>query len=291
MMTAFSSARLLVGLLIALGAWWVYHRLFLGTGRLPGVLIAILFGVVSYNFPDYGIPIITVLFIFGSFLELRRWIKKEDYSYSHLIYEGGGIRRGLTSEEVGVLNHLDRSSLFVLGLIKLLKKGFVEYKQFPDGGITIKPTNELAPSSEVLHPQSRREARQFTARQKKELLTSSEDVLVEIFIQNSNLSVGEYSIQPWIDFINREVQAKISGYDQTQTVDYYQNYINHRLDGVAAGYFELEDYFDWLFLSAYLGVNNHSNLTKLLQNSRPGWIHESENVVSFANLIRSVRWT
>ncbi len=282
--------NVIVSLFVGLIVWWGGFRFFRGTGKKLRLFVSVLVAGMALIFPDIG-RIVGFIGLFGV-LALEVWYNKnkKDFSYSQLTYEGGGIRRGLLPVEVGALYSLEPSTLFVLGLVEIFQKGFVAGTNVRGGGLIVGLDKDFQTSREILSPKLRRENRQEAAYQKKMLLTPSEDVLLEIFGQNNGKSLGEYSIQPWIDVLNRSVITKLSGYDKVETQGYYKEFIAHRLKGIVAGYFNPQDYIGWMILSRHLGDKNDQIALQLLKKTRPSWLQEGENFLDWLNLVSSVSW-
>ena len=281
---------IIISILVGLLTWWVGYRVFRGAGKKLRILISVFFAGLAFFFPHIGRVIGFIALIAIGGLEL--WISnnKKNYSYSQLTYEGGGIRRGLLPVEVGALYALTPSNLFVLGLIDSIQKGFVSWSNDAGKGLVVSVDMDFRNSRGILNPKSRRESRQEIAFQKKKLLTPTEDVLLEIFEQNDGKSLGDYSIQPWIEVLNRSVEAKLSGYDVVETQGYYKEFISHRLLGVESGYFNAQEYLGWMILSRYLGDTNAPIALQQLKKTRPSWLKKGEDITNWLNLVSSVSW-
>ena len=282
--------NIIVSILVGLIVWWGGFRFLRGTGKKLRLLLSILIAGVALIFPSVGRIIGFIGLLMIGALEIWSINNKRSYSYSQLTYEGGGIRRGLLPVEVGVLYSLTPSNLFVLGLVELLQKGFVSENNAGAGDFIVTIDQDFHQSRGILNPKLRREKRQEIAYQKKRLLSPSEDVLLEIFEQNKGKPLGDYSIQPWIDVLNRSVDSKLSGYNSDETQVYYKEFITHRLRGIESGYFNPQEYIGWMILSKYLGDKNDQIAQQLLNKTRPPWVHEGENFTDWLNMVRSVSW-
>jgi hypothetical protein len=278
------------GLLVGIGTWWTFTRVFRGTGKSLGLLFSLVMGGFGFWNAGVGGPIGILLIVAGSILEILQFSKKKEFSHSHLIFEGGGIRRGLSPVEVGFLNDLSPSGLFVLGLIDLLQKGLIEYSKTADGGLKVTLVEVFWNSRAILNPKSRRDARKSIAQRRMKELTDYEDVLLETLDQNADSSIGEFSIQHWIEYLNRSVNAKTSGFDIVETNHYYFEFIKHRLMSVESGYFKPLDYIGWMVLNLYLNDKNGQLTYKLLKKTRPSWLTEGEDLVKWLNFVKSVAW-
>jgi len=284
------AVNLLLAILVGFCAWWGGYRLLRGTGKKFGILFAVILTGLVMIFPWSG-KVMSIAGLLGiGILELRHRHNKKAYSYSQLTYEGGGIRRGLLPVEVGTLYSLTASNLFVLGLIELLQKGFVKVISNEGKGLRIALDENFRATRTILNPISRREARQEIAYQNRRLLTPAEDVLLEIFDQNSGKELGDYSIQPWIDVLSRTTDSKISGYDLVETQNYYKEYRSHRLTGIERGFFNSQEHIGWMILSRYLGDEDQRLAMDLLKKTRPSWLKEGENCIDWLNLWHSVSW-
>jgi hypothetical protein len=272
------------------GFLWVYLRLTRGTGVISGVFLSLMVLVVGYKNPVVG-RYLAVIFIFSvALVEVWVQLKKRKFSYSHLTYEGGGIRRGLSPPEAGALFDLPISALFVLGMVELLQKGFIRYIWLPDGGLVVKPAEDFLVQKKNFNPKARREARKEAAFERTQELTISDDILLEIFEQNMEQALGEYSIQIWVDYLHQKVGEEFSEYDFAQTKQYYRDYIKHRFRGIQKGFFSSRDYIGWLFLSLFAGNNFFTSTNKILTQTRPHWIDEGESLINWLKAVKSVEW-
>lgn len=290
MMRADNLLSIAISILVGLIVWWGYNRLFRGTAKKLGLVFSIILGGIAFVFPNLGKILGVVCFLAVVPLEVWHIKNKKTYSHIQLIYEGGGIRRGLQPVEVGALYSLTPNKLFALGFFALLEKGLVKSLSTGRGGLTVVLDDDFQHKDVILNPKSRRENRQEIAYQKKMQLSTSEDVLLEIFEQNVGKSLGDYSIQPWVDVLNRTVDNKLSGYDAVETQGYYKEFSAHRLGGIEEGHFNPQDYIGWMILSRYLGDINDQKANHWLNKSRPSWIQEGETIADWLNLVSSVSW-
>ena len=281
---------LITGFLTALCAFWVYYRLFRGTGLTFGMIGSGALGVFSFFSPTPGRLLAFILFSIGMVFELIVNTQKRQYAHSQYIYEGGGVRRGLIPMEVGVLFNFAINDLVVLALIDLLQKEYVTYTTLPEGGIFINLADDYKSDKIILNPKLRRKSRNEIAFSKLKELTKTEDVLLELISKNVDRSLGSYSIQPWIDYLHRQVNHKLSGYEIDQTRNYYQNFVRHRLHGVAEGHFEPPDYYGWMAFGRFLNEELSELALGVMKNSHPDWIPEGESFINWVLELRSIAW-
>lgn len=281
---------LATGILTVLCAFWVYYRMFRGTGLNIGVIVSVLLGLSSFLSPVVGKILAFTLFLIGIVFELIVNTQKREYAHSQFIYEGGGIRRGLIPVEVGVIFKLEFRELFVLALIDLLHKGYVVYKILPDGGIVVFLSDEFKFKQELISPKLRKKARMEIAFSKLRQLTDTEDALIELIANNSNHFLGSYSFQPWVDYLDRNVERKVSGYDIDQTRKYFQGFIGHRLRGVEEGHFDPQDYFGWMVLGMFLNDELSKPALGIIKNSHPDWLIEGESFINWLTEVNSIAW-
>ena len=281
---------LITGILTGLCAFWVYYRLFRGTGLKFGIIVSVLLSGFSFFSPVSGKLLAFILFSIGIVIELIINTQKRGYAHSQFVFEGGGIRRGLTPVEVGVLFKVETNDLFVLTLIDLIQKEFVEYRTLPDGGVVVNLRDDLESSQIILNPKLRRKNRKDIAFTNLRHMTDTEDALLELVAENVNQSLGNYSIQPWVDYLHRQVENKLSGYEVAQTRDYYLDFVNHRLSGVEEGHFDPSEYFGWMVLGMLLNERLSNLALGLIKNSHPSWIHEGESFINWLMRLKSIAW-
>lgn len=269
---------LLVSFLAALCGFWLYYRIFRGTGLRFGVVVALLLGGLSYVLPSVGKNLAFILFGTGIVIELLGVFQKRDFAHSRFIYEGGGIRRGFLPVEAGVIFGLTNQQLFILALLDLLQKRFVTQQSTPGGGISVQVFDGFAASKGILSPSLRREQRKEIAFENMRELSGAEDFLLEMFIQTPHQSLDKFALDPWGDYMKRQVNMKLRGFDFEVTKTYYRDFINHRVKGVNAGNFNATEYYGWMILGIYLDEVTSDLATELLKSSHPEWMRKGESL-------------
>ena len=73
----------------------------------------------------------------------------------------------------------------------------------------------------------------------------------------------------------------VAGFDPEKSREYYDAYITHRLNGVAAGHFAADDYTAWMALALALGMLESAPLKAVVRGNRPDWLAEDEDLLSW----------
>ncbi len=274
-----------VPLLASAAFGWIYYRLLKGTGIPVGSLLGAGTAayVMFYPVPGRVLTGVLVLAAIGVEIDFQR--RRRKFAGSEMVYEGGGIRRGLSPAKAGALFQLTDEDLFLVGLVQLLQKGFITYSM--DGqGVYIQLEEEML-VGDVINPVERKQKRKQSAQQVGELLTPDEDILLELIGQHEGEPASSIPTKVWVDRLKAQTLEGVEGYKLDKTVEYYDAYITHRLNGVAVGHFSFNDYIDWMALAFVMEVLNTDPLVELVKNSRPDWLHPDEDLVSWMGQLRA----
>jgi hypothetical protein len=199
-----------------------------------------------------------------------------------MVYEGGGIRRGFTPVEVGILLDLTEDKLLILGLIELLQKEFLVTTVGNE--ITVEIAELLAVSGEILNPKDRRQARKAISRDQAQILTDAEDVLLELIRQHQGKPISTLAPGVWVEELSTSLEWAMGGFDLQQTREYYDAYITHRLNGVVAGHFQAEEYVGWMAIARFNSIIPPESLNTMIQKTRPAWL-PGESFDKWLNLL------
>ena len=269
-----------IPLLASAAFGWCYYRLLRGTAIPAGSLLGAATAYFVLVYPQAGKILTGVLVAAAVVIEIDFRRRRNAYQGSEMVFEGGGIRRGLTPPEVGALFELPEDALLTVGLVELLDKGLIEYEQRA-GAFTFQVSDVVRLGGEILNPAEKMRARKAAARAANQVLTSTEDILIELIGQQEGQPVSELSSQVWARQLRAESAAALGGFDPEKSKEYYDAYITHRLTGVAAGHFRAADYTGWMTLAWAMGMLTSPALKEVVKRTRPEWLHEDENLLSW----------
>ena len=142
-------------LFLFLGVILFVFTLFPGFGK--GVVFGFGFVLTLILFFLQSSSWILVIIVWVSliFLSTIRRFGQERYIGSEVIFEGGGIRRGLSATEYAQIYGLDGQKIFIIALIELLEKGFVKIEGGKLTDIRIEVIERMKVEDFTLNPHKR----------------------------------------------------------------------------------------------------------------------------------------
>ena len=240
--------NLVIPLLASVAFGWSYFRILKGTGIPVGSLLgAGTAAFVMFN-PIPGRVLTAILLLAAIGVEIDFHRRKRNFNEAEMQYEGGGIRRGLSPVKVGTLFQLKPADLFLVGLTQLLQKEMVSYSKHEDE-ILFRLSDGMRLENEIINPAEKKRTRKLSAQKAGKVLTSDEDILLELIEQYEGQPVRSIPNQVWVDRLKAQALEDLEGFKLEKTVEYYDAYITHRLNGVAVGHFSANDYIDWMALA------------------------------------------
>lgn len=263
------------------GGYFLVTQLLRGAGMITAGLAGLLFGALAWFFPAFGVGTLIVLAMAG--IGSAVWQKKlqKDIAHSQLVFEGGGVRRGLTPVEVGTLFEISTKGLLVVSITTLLQKGILKRTGEGDSS-RLRVNPEIQAGKEIINPTDRTVARKKAAREHGQVLSPEEDMLLELFWQQIEPSSDVFPFQIWADKAAQECETKLGGYDRSQSVMYYHNYMAHRFEGVGKGFFSQEEYVPWMVLDVFAHTHDSHALREMMQKTRPAWLRAGESLFDWA---------
>jgi hypothetical protein len=269
-----------IPLLASAAFGWSYFRILKGTGIPVGSLLGAGTAAFVMFYPVPGKVVTAILLIAAVGVEIDFQRRKRTFEGIVMQYEGGGIRRGLSPVKVGSLFNLNSSDLFLVGLTQLCQKELVSYS-IAGKEIIVHLSNSVRLANEILNPAEKKRARKLSAQQAGKLLTSDEDILLQLIEQYEGQPVQSIPTQVWIDQLKSQALEVLEGYKLEKTVEYYDAYITHRLNGVAVGHFDANDYIDWMALAFVLNELKTAPLIELVKQTRPVWVGPDEDLYNW----------
>jgi len=269
-----------IPLLASTAFGWCYYRLLRGTGIPAGSLLGAATAYFVWVNPLAGKIMTGILAAAAVVIEIDFQRRRKNYQGSEMVFEGGGIRRGLMPPEVGALFGLPDDALLMVGLVELLQKGLISYQK-QAGALVFRLADVIRLDREVLNPAEKMRARKAAARAANQVLTSTEDILIELIGQSEDQPVGALPAQVWAGQLRTQSVDAVAGFDPGKTKDYYDAYITHRLNGVAAGHFKADDYTSWMALALVMGMLTTPALMAVVRGTQPAWLQEGEDLLSW----------
>jgi hypothetical protein len=207
--------------------------------------------------------------LLGAGTQIYRRSRGKPFYPPEMIFEGGGIRRGLSAVETGALIGLPRESVVLLAVTELLRKGFL----VPEGEKAehrFRVHSDLMISREILNPDARRDARSMAAMGLGSEVAGHEDPILELLGEVGGWGNLMADSRHWFAQLESIVVNKMAGFDQQPTREYYSAYCQHRLTGVEKGIFRAEDYLTWMVWWS-ITRTGEKDFSGLLEKTKPDW--------------------
>jgi hypothetical protein len=251
------------------------------------IIVGVILGTFGWFFPKIGLYAGIFILLLIVIFELWQYRKKENYAHSHLVFEGGGIRRGLTPVDAAILLDMDAKDLTILSIISLLGKGIINLAaDNRDSGLVV--VSEYRIREKTINPHERKKMRKAIARKLNQTISPSEDVLIEMIEQNSEKGFGNLQFTVWFEVSRKECENKMAGFDREQTIEYYFDYINHRLTGVIKGHFPRKDYIEWMALEYFLRSKGDNFIAPILNATQPNWLNGDDSLLDWITKLENV---
>jgi len=271
-------------LLASVAFGWCYFRLLRGTGIPAGSLLGAAAAGFVLLYPAAGKILTGILIAAAVVVEVDFQRRRKAYQASEMIFEGGGIRRGLTPAAVGALFDLPVENLLPVGLLELLQKGLIATNS-DHGRLSFQPAELIRVDREIINPAEKMKIRKAAARVASLVLTSTEDILIELISQQGDQPVSAKSAQVWAYQLAQQTESDMGGFDREKTKVYYDAFITHRLNGVAAGHFKADEYTGWMALARALGMLDSAALMAVVRQSRPAWLGDAQDLLAWLDLV------
>lgn len=187
----------------------------------------------------------------------ERSLKKKRKTYLPAIaqVEGGGIKRGLTAPEAGVLIEMPLNKVLTLVLFGLLEKGVIEVtKQEP---LTVEVTADfrVLSNKSLDSAKEHRQYRRQVAQEKGTIIHAYEDGYLTLIEQNHGKAVRNIDFAKPTEALIKTTVAKMKGFDLSDTQEYYRRVIDRAMEQASAlGEVEareqyLDKYLPWVMMN------------------------------------------
>lgn len=204
-------------------------------------------------------------------------LKKKRKTYLPAIaqVEGGGIKRGLTAPEAGVLIEMPLNKVLTLVLFGLLEKGVIEVTKDEPLTVAVTPDYRVLADATMTTEKARRQQRREIAQAKGTIIHSYEDGYLTLIEHHHGKAVRDIDFGKPTEMLIKATVAKMKGFDLSDTQEYYRRVIDRAMEQAAAlGEVEArEQYLDKYLPWVMMNDNYPTVLTHRGYNYWPVWAH------------------
>ncbi len=217
-----------IAAIVALGI--IFFRFTGGTGGCIFFILLIITGISYSRHETTEILIWPVLIVLGVVVETTRRRRKSKYLPAIASVEGGGIKRGLTAPEAGMLLEMPLNKVVTLILFGMMKKGLIRQINQDPVRFSVEPK---PPADAILQEYEK-------------------DVLS--ILKDSGKAVGQYDFSEVTSNLMHSVVQKMKGFDLNETREYYKQIISRAwTEARAIGNVEewqkkMDEKVDWMIL-------------------------------------------
>lgn len=247
------TTRFILGAVVMIMFAVLFFRFSGGTGLS---VFAILGGVILLLLFISPISVLIAPVIVGPLIALNEnSLKKKRKTYLPAIaqVEGGGIKRGLTAPEAGVLIEMPLNKVLTLVLFGLLEKGVIEVTK--DEPLTVEVAQDFrVVSNKALSPKDYRRHRRKIAQEKGTIIHAYEDGYLTLIERNHGKAVRDIDFGKPTELLIKATVAKMKGFDLSDTQEYYRRVIDRAMEQASAlGEVEarekyLDKYLPWVMM-------------------------------------------
>jgi len=206
-------------------------------------------------------------------------LKKKRKTYLPAIaqVEGGGIKRGLTAPEAGVLIEMPLNKVLTLVLFGLLEKGVIEATK--DDPLTVEVTQDFRVLSHknLNTVKDHRQHRRQVAQEKGTIIHTYEDAYLTLIERHQGKAVRDIDFAKPTEMLIKATVAKMKGFDLSDSREYYRRVIDRAMEQASAlGEVEArEQYLDKYLPWVMMNDNYPTVLTHRGYNYWPVWVRGS----------------
>ncbi len=224
--------RVYIAIAGAICLFIIYLRFTGGTGCIFFVPILIALGFLFVRHDGVEILLWPAVVILAVIVETARRRRKAKYLPAIASVEGGGIKRGLTAPEAGVLLEMPVNKVIALVLFGLMKKGAIRQKTKDPVMFRTEPK---LPSDAILHAYEK-------------------DFLKVLKRNETRDSIGKIDFSSEIKSIVSSVATRMVGFDVEETREYYRHIISRAwkeaqvIGEVESWQKKMDEKVDWMML-------------------------------------------
>jgi hypothetical protein len=248
------TVRFILGAAVMIMFAVLFFRFSGGTGLS---VFAILGGMILLLLFISPISALIAPVIVGPLIALNEGsLKKKRKTYLPAIaqVEGGGIKRGLTAPEAGVLIEMPLNKVLTLVLFGLLEKGVIEVTK--DDPLTVEVVQDFRVlSDKTLGLKEYRQHRRKVAQGKGTIVHAYEDGYLTLIERNHGKAVRDIDFGKPTELLIKATVAKMKGFDLSDTQEYYRRVIDRAMEQASAlGEVEarekyLDKYLPWVMMN------------------------------------------
>jgi len=270
-----STTRLILGAVAMIMSAVLFFRFSGGTGLsvfaiLGGGLLILLF-IIPLS--ALIAPVIVAPLIALNESSLRK--KRKTYLPAIAQVEGGGIKRGLTAPEAGVLIEMPLNKVLTLVLFGLLEKGVIEVTKEEPLTVQVTPDYRVLRDATLTTEKARIQQRRQIAQAKGTIIHSYEDGYLTLIEQHQAKAVRDIDFSKPTEALIKVTVAKMKGFDLSDTQEYYRRVIDRAMEQASAlGEVEArEQYLDKYLPWVMMNDNYPTVLTHGGYHYWPTWAH------------------
>ena len=256
-------------------------RIFLGLTRKSGKTIFIILSIaliILFLFSPLAQIIFTLLLIpLGYWLLKKRERTNAAYLEAVVRMEGGGIKRGLTPAEAGILLGKPFNITLTVAIFEMLHKRIL--KQVADNPLCVEVEHSLQTRRRAATSEARADLRRQTAQNLKVAIHPFEELFLELLEQEGPKSLFEIDFGIIMRPFVRSVVTRLGGFGLDESRDYYAQIIERapfeaRSDGKLIKDREhvLDHNFGWILL----GSDFSRHLDDDAYSYHPLWLRSTE---------------
>jgi hypothetical protein len=214
---------------------WLFFRFSGGTGCTVFVILAAALVAIFVVSPLLLLPAIPLLLALVAYNEVNLRRKKKTYLPPIAHVEGGGIKRGLTAPEAGILLELPLHKILTLVVFGLLEKKLVEpVTQDPLTVIVREPYRTWHDPEARGSIKKRRQLRRRSAGEEGTILHTYEDRFLDALEQNPDKPVEKIDFTDAMESLLKATATKMKGFDLAETQAYYARVMTRAMEQASA---------------------------------------------------------
>lgn len=271
------NTRLILGVGVMIMFAVLFFRFSGGTGLSVFVILGA--GIVFLLIVSPILALIAPVIIAPLIVVNESTLKKKRKTYLPAIaqVEGGGIKRGLTAPEAGVLIEMPLNKVLTLVLFGLLEKGVIEATKDDPLTVEVTPDYRVLADSTLTAEKARRQQRRQIAQAKGTVIHNYEDGYLTLIEQHHGKAVRDIDFGKPTETLIKATVAKMKGFDLSDSQEYYRRVIERAMEQAASlGEIEareqyLDKYLPWVMMNdSYPTVLTHRGY-----NYWPVWVRGS----------------
>ena len=199
---------------------FVFFRFTQGTGKSIFSAVSIGISIFVFLYPTlflYPILFSLLLFLAGGLYGRR---KQEKYQMAEAKFEGGGIKRGLSSVEAAVILAYPLDKIILLVILGMLRKKFIYFER--EESIKIYANKKMKGGNQSRKAQKGGKDRGYITQNLDEVLLRYEEPFLKLVEQDDGNELKNINFGIAFIPLVQIVAKRLAGYDLFKTMDYYR---------------------------------------------------------------------